>query len=954
VVKSLTLLLCLCAGMLSAQTQANTGQMEGHVADPAGAAVANATIRIRNMDTNQARELKTDEAGFYRAALLQIGTYEMAVEAAGFAVYRQAPIELSTGQILTVNPRLALSATQQEVTVTADAALIETAQVSTTRAVNQVDVENLPNLSRSELNFAFLQPFVNGNRPREYEAPRIDFGGLSRRVNFQVDGFQNSTAQQKAFRVIIFSTAALQETQIASFGTGAESGRTGGGVVNNIIRSGTNQFHGQFTWWTSRDGANARPFGAREGIKPSGNVWVGAVGGPIQRDRLFFFASYEASKRAFPQSLGFTSDAAKANAALLGFTREEVDVLPSTFNPQLWLAKLDWRPNEKHAFALRGNTFRELFAARDPGGLTVLSSSNGAIFNEAAVAFSWTASLSPTTVSEVRTQLSDRFTRRRPVVEPTASTLPRTIVSGVATFGYPSGLTANREKIAEWSGNVTRQVSQHQVKGGFNAVLSPLNYEDQLMPSFTFGGLSASGPRPAVTAIQHYLWTREGRIDPATNRPFTYTQLSLGLGERLLRYHQVYYGLYLQDQWRATRNLTFDYGVRWETVAPPEADQTSPFELSRQFPRDNNNIAPRVGLAWAPRGSTKTVLRASYGLHYDSPQGNYYRNALTSNAQRQLSIQIAGSAAGAPVYPDYPTSVAGLTTVRSSLSVIDPNLAWMYVHQAQAAVQREISRNTSVTVTWAFTKGTKIPVSQNINLAPATGLLPDGRPLYSSARIDPRFNNISMITAGGNSNYNGLGVNLNRRFRKGYQFNLSYTWSHALDNAPEAGIAGGSEQPQDTFNRRAEYGNSLADVRHVLNGSAVFRPAFRNRILNNNQFSAFFFARSGTTFDYRAGTDLNRDSVNNDRPNFVGRNVGKGPASYQFDARYSRIIPLKDRMKLQLNVEAANLLNHPVPDSTNGFINRTFGTAAEPVRTFRDIIAYHEMRRLQFGLRFDF
>jgi hypothetical protein len=212
-----------------------------------------------------------------------------------------------------------------------------------------------------------------------------------------------------------------------------------------------------------------------------------------------------------------------------------------------------------------------------------------------------------------------------------------------------------------------------------------------------------------------------------------------------------------------------------------------------------------------------------------------------------------------------------------------------------------------------------------------------------------------MITAAGNSNYNGLGVNLNKRFRRGYQFNLSYTWSHALDNAPEAGIAGGSEQPQDTFNRRAEYGNSLTDVRHVLNGSAVVRPRFKNKVLDNNQLAVFFFSRSGTTFDIRSGTDLNRDSVNNDRPPFFGRNAGKGPSSYQFDVRYSRFFRLpRENVRAQFTAEAANVLNHPLPDNTTTAINRTWGTGVTPVATFRDIVAYHEMRRIQLGVRVDF
>jgi hypothetical protein len=952
----------LTAATASAQTQANTGQIEGTVLDPSGAGVPGAGVSILNTDTNQVRRVTSDARGFYRAPFLQIGAYEISVESPLFAPYRRSGITLKTGEMLTINPQLALAGRQQEVTVEATASIVETSRSHLSRAVNEIDVSELPNLSSSELNFAFLQPFVSGDPPREYEAPRLDFGGLSRRLNYQVDGFQNSTAQQKAFRVIIFPTVALQETQIASYGATAESGRTGGpGVVNNIIKSGTNEFHGTLRFNTYRKSLNALPYGSLPGNEPSGETWAGALGGPIVKDRLFFFLAYERSDRAFPESLGFTSEAARANLAQLGFTGKEVDVLPSTFDPKLWLLKLDWKPSPAHGLALRGNTFREFFAARDPGGTTVLSSSNGATFNEGAGALAWTWLPSSSAVNQFRAQLADRLTRRKPVVEPGPTTPPRTVISGVATFGYPSGLTSNREKIIELSDNLTWQKGPHQLKAGFNIIHSPLKFEDQLIPTFTFGGLAATPQRGAVTALENYLNARAGLIDPTTGRPYTYTQLSVAFGEPIMTYSMRYYGIYAQDEWRARPGLTLSYGLRWETVAPPAPDETSPHELSRQFRQDRNNVGPRLGFAWAPRGSERTVVRGSYGLHFDAPQGNYYRDVLLQNGQRQFTATISGAAAGAPAYPSVPTSPAGLTTARSSITVMDPELEWMYVHQAQLSVERALTPDLSLGMSYAFTKGTKIPIIVNVNLAPPVGALSDGRNLYSSARLDARFNNINMITAAGNSNYNGLGVNLQKRFgNRGHpllrdlQFNLAYTWSHALDNAPESGIGGGSELPQDSFDRRADYGNALADVRHVLNASAVFRPRATNKLLDDNQLSLILFARSGNSFDVRAGTDLNRDSVNNDRPPFVGRNSHKGPGSVQLDMRYTRFFRIGKRYRMQLLVEAANLLNTPNPDSTNAAVNRTWGTGEQPVATFGEVIRYREMRRVQLGARLDF
>lgn len=959
----LVLLVCMLgATSASAQTQANTGQIEGVVTDSSGGVLPGAIVSVRHAETNQAREAITDGRGFYRASLLQIGPYVLTVKLASFAPFERRGITLSTGQVLSVDVRLQPASMQEEVTVVADADMVEGSRIAQSRAVNETDIAELPNLSSSELNFAFLQPFVSGDPPREYEAPRIDAGGLNKRLSYQVDGFQNSTAQQKAFRVIIFSTAALQETQISSYGNTAENGRTGGpSVVNNIIKSGTNEVRGQVRFQTSRKAFNSLPYGSLPGNEPDGNTFVGNIGGPLRKDRLFYFLNYEASRRAFPRSLGFRTDASRANAARLGFTGAEVDVLPSNFNPQLWLLKLDWQAADTQRFSLRANTFREFFAARDPGGTTVLSSSNGATFNEAAFAGSWTSVLSSRAVNQVRAQVADRQSRRRPVVAPGPNTLPRTVVSGVATFGYPSGLTANREQIVELSDDLSYAAGSHQFKTGFNVVHSPLKFEDHLLPTFTFGGLTAAGGRGAVSAIDNYMNTLAGLIDPATRRPYTYTELSMTFGERVLEYAMTYYGAYVQDEWRLRPDLTVTAGLRWETLALPEPAPSSPHELSRQFRADRNNLAPRAGFAWTPRGSSRMAVRGSYGLYFDAPQGNYYRDVLSQNGQRQFTATISGRSADAPVYPNVPASPAALTATRSSLRVMDPEFEWMSVQQGSLAVERALTDDVLLTVSYAHTRARGIPVQINTNLAPSIGQLADGRSLYSAARVDARFNNITMITPLGRLRYHGLGVNLNKRFGRGgpallrdLQFNTAWTWSHALDNAPEAGISGGSEFPQDSNNLEGEWGNALSDVRHTLNASLVYRPRARHWLLDNNQLSLLLFSRGGNVYDVRAGTDLNRDSVNNDRPLFIARNTGRGPASVQVDARYARFVRFGGVRRLQLFVEGANVFNRVNPASSNGAVNRVFGTGATPVASFGDVISFREMRRVQIGARFDF
>ncbi|WP_162180036.1 TonB-dependent receptor [Bryobacter aggregatus] len=919
-----------------AQTQSNTGQIDGRVRDAQGALLVAAQISLRNLDTNFQRELQTDEEGRYLVPFLPIGEYEVTIAAEGFARYRMTGVTLSTGQLVTLEHRLNLVSAHQTITLPGESPMVEVAQSSSSRALTAVDIRNLPNLARNELQFSLLQPFINANRPREYEAPRFDIGGLARRVNFQIDGFENTTSQQKSYRVTRLGPTSVDETQIMTFGANAEYGRTGGGVINNITRSGTNTLHGQFEYLVSRTGFNAVPFRSAGAVKPYADIGAFGVGGALRRDKLFYFVSNETSRRAFPLPLGFTDPAARAQVVSLGFTEKDIDLLPSQFNPTLWLVRLDYQPLDRHTITFRANTYREFNEAQSPGGTTVLSSSAGALTNTYALAAMWNWLITPSLTHEFRTQLADRYSRRTPYLTPNADTLPTTILSGVVSFGYPDHLSANRERIEEFSDNISFHRSTHLLKAGVNLVRSPVMYDDSLNPVFLFAGTSD------LTPLEQYLRTIKREIDPSTGRRYSYTQLTLSFGKPRLEYQQTYLGGYVQDSWRLRPNLTLNYGLRYETMYVPSAPANAPHPLSRQIPSDRYNFAPRLGLAWSPRGNPRMAFRLSYGVHFDAPSGNAFRDSLIENSVNEVSVEIAGDSPGSPNYPFYPRVNSGSVRVKPSLSVISPDFQWMTVHQFQVGVVREIAHDLSVTITAAGLHGSKIPVLQNINLDPVSSLPPlaDGRTVYGARRLDPNFNNIMELTSAGNSNYHALGIQVLKRFRNALQFNVSYTWSHSLDNAPENGVSGGSEQPQDTYNRRAEYGNSITDVRHVLNASSVAR-------WRGFQLATFLFARSGTTYDVRAGADLNRDSVANDRPLFYGRNVGKGPASMQMDARLSRFLSMErvwPRAKAEVFAESANLFNSPIPDSTNAFLNRTNFT----------ILSWHEMRRVQLGFRFLF
>ena len=226
-----------------------------------------------------------------------------------------------------------------------------------------------------------------------------------------------------------------------------------------------------------------------------------------------------------------------------------------------------------------------------------------------------------------------------------------------------------------------------------------------------------------------------------------------------------------------------------------------------------------------------------------------------------------------------------------------------------------------VSGSYLYTKGTHLPVYRNINLVPSGAYLADGRPIFStSARVYQGFNNILSAESVGNSNYNALNMTLQKRCGRACQLYATYTWSHAIDDAPEQNNIDSSNFLSDPTNRRRDRANSLTDKRHVFNMTGVFLPEFHishgfaNRILNGNQLSLTIQAASGDLFNIGSNRQLNLDSSEPaafQRPLFIGRNTFRAPAVFELNARYSRFFPIAERYILEFLAETTNLTNTP-------------------------------------------
>ena len=398
----------------------------------------------------------------------------------------------------------------------------------------------------------------------------------------------------------------------------------------------------------------------------------------------------------------------------------------------------------------------------------------------------------------------------------------------------------------------------------------------------------------------------------------TYASFIQTVGEPSMEYNSLFSGLYAQDTWKPRANITVTYGVRYDVYRPPNANENSPFEYSRKFRTDKNNIAPRLGVAI---GHGKTVIRASGGVFYDPFQTDLYRRALLNNGTPAFFA--ISAIPQLPFAPAFPTVFSGLPqgfpSTLQDITSVSPDFSSLYSVNANVSITREIARDLALTATCLFTRGNRLPVIRNINLVPSGQQLADGQPIFGSGRVFPGFGNILAAESVGQSVYNGLNLTLTKRFSRGFEMFATYTWSHAIDDAPEQNnIDSPSFLLSDPTNRRRDRGNSLSDRRHAFNGNLVYTPAFQggNRALrylvNGNLFAVIATIQSGDVFNMGSNRVLNGDPLTSSafqRPLFIGRNTLRAPRMSEFNIRYSRLFPLGERMKLEFIAESTNVFN---------------------------------------------
>jgi len=956
-VSALLLVLAVGVAPAIAQSQAANGSIEGTILDVSGAALPGVTVTVHNVETGAQRVVVTNASGVYRALLLPLGSYRIVAELTGFKKHEQTGVTLGAGQAAVINVTLGVGDVSELISVTADTPVVDPGKIDIGRNLNEREVKNLPLVSRNPYNFALLQPGVTGFENQEFGVPRFSANGTLLRINYQIDGNTNTQKDRAGLRLLPVSEVMVREVKVVTSGYAPEFGQTTGLVYNAITPSGTNTFKGSASYRFRRKDFAAFPFffqGPRtDERKPETktDTYTAELGGPVLKDKLHFFGGFESTARDLSSQRVITIT--PANAAALGLDTQP-SIFPTEQTARFYIGKGDWTINPAHRLTARYIGFRN-DSPNNPNNFTGLTSTDLSVdFLDAmdSTAAQLVSSFGNNRLNELRVQYAARHQSRTP--NDLSGTGPSILVSGVAGFGGPFSNTAEagfdfKQGIWQVVDNFTFIRANHSYKFGFDLQHVADTRTSALQFLYTF------------PSIQAYNDARSGV------NPKSYTSVQQLLGDPNFEMNSNLYSFFVQDDWRLSQNVKLLYGVRYDLYDYPTADATAPFSYSQNYPIDKNNWGPRVGVSWAL--DPKTVVRASTGLMFDQPLLAIFENAIQQNGLPvRFTANLAPAAANSPNFPN-PVSTA--SPPRQTIFASDPDFATARTFQNNVQVDRQLGNDFAAQLGFIYVKGYNLPVVTNINPINPVRVLVDGRPVFSATtaadtRLDSRFNQINVVQSIGDSDYKALTVNLSKRFTKGYQFDLTYTYGKGEDNAPITSTLAvqGDDGRSDPTSLDRDLGPNVLDQRHSFAGSIVATPEWKgdNAVLrglfNNNQIGILLQFNSGLPFNVRSNLDLNNDGILADRPLDVARNSYYLPVRYNTDLRYSRFVPIAGRYRAEVVAEFKNVFN-VVQTSA---VNRVLATNADGVPAtslpasadgFTPTGGY-EQRQFQLGFKLSF
>lgn len=855
--------LLICAS-INVCAQTSRGTVSGVVKDSAGAVIVGASVVLTNAETGVPRTTITNDEGFYRFDAVDLGIYNAKITAPGFGEVIKNHIRVEANQIADIPVELEPGTQQVTVSVTSETgALLQTEAPVRGGNVNTLQITELPFFTRNPVSLALTLPGVTTNRNSQGSSTFSVNGARGRSNNFLIDGTENNDISVAGQAFSITNPDSVQEVSVQTSNYDAEFGRAGGAVVNTITKSGGNDFHGTLStlYDSTRDDAitsslSRDPRIVKRGRLDSGteNFFTGTFGGPIIRNRTFFFGSYQEDRQRSTSSTQLTTPTAAGRARLRQLfpvgTNANVDLLlsatentvapiaqsslsldqtgaplsrgaiefgtffrvfPAPVLDRQWMVKVDHKINENNQLSGRFISDRSRTAfggAAEFEGFDVDSIARTYNF-----LLSETHVFSPTLTNEARLAYN-RILLQFPLQDPNgpAATLPRIVVSSISPLGlnpnFPQGRIANNYTIQD---TLTKIVGKHTFRAGVDFLRQ---ISTQAAPFFARGQLTyAAGG--GFTSFANFVDNFGGSTSGNARRD---------IGSAIYFPSLFRTAVFFQDRWNVSSALTLTLGVRYENFGTPintirtpaftglfnvdPVTRKGPWSEPNKVSADNNNFAPTIGFAYSPSfengmlgrllGNRKSVIRGGYQIGYDSFFNNIASNAAVSSpniiASLFTSAVNASNPRGTPNFSARLPTTADALTPLSSQTLVAPNLVNPYYQRWSLGIQRELPLNLVVDVSYVGSKGTKLLVNEDANplVRAELRVTPPGVTTGLSGRLDNLQGPRSVRTNGGSSIYHSGQLNVLRRFTNNFTITGSYTWAKLIDNGSEVFAQTGS------------------------------------------------------------------------------------------------------------------------------------------------------------------
>ncbi len=858
---------------VAAYSQVTTATISGTVNDSTGAVIPGATVALRHVDTGRSRTVSTGTEGRYSAAQLSVGSYEVTAESAGFQTVVRTGVTLTVGREFVVDFTLQVGAVAERITVTGEAPLVETTSATVTGLVTERAIRELPLNGRDFSQLMLLQEgVVNIADANIFENPgvslgkRINVSGARATANsWLLDGTDIVAPMEQSPASVqgqLLGVDTVREFQVITSNASAEYGRAAGAVVNAITKSGTNELHGTVFEFLRNSKLDAKNFfdPLDQSIPPfRRNQFGGVLGGPIKRDRMFFFGSYEGLReRLGVPHVGNVPTAAARQGELLGTTVDVADEV----KPYLNLYPLpNGREFTNPATGLPTGVGEFLNPVSRPtredyfmGKMDWVSSDSDNLF--VRYTFDDSIRLDPEALNLFRTELTTRtqfFTfEENHIFSPTLLNVFRFAFNRTRTTGTSEQIS-DIDPALGWVPGVAFGASGQLNVGGLTLVggIGPLPkiYRQNLW-QFTNNMTHSRGTHTLKWGADHK-WIQNNMFSCVfqsgnyvfdnltrflTSEPNNFTSFT-NVGTCTRNYRQTIFGTFIQDEWRARPNLTVNLGVRYEMwthvkelngrLANLRFLDDPEMTIGDNFKNPSFlNFAPRLGVAWDPWGDGKTSIKAGFGMFHEplmfaiyshtNLRGPFYVDATASRAGDGLTFPN-----GFDFVKQQPGQPLQDLLRRLNVQTIDFDIGSPTTLQFNFMLQRELTSSLALKAGYVGSHGYHLV--RLVNPCISTPVIEDGRKRFTAGAPSDcravRTMSAGRIKTDANSSYNSLQLGLTQRYSSGLQFQVAYTWSRLINDAEGRWDIFGTQglgNAQDPFDRGAERGLGAPDIRHNI------------------------------------------------------------------------------------------------------------------------------------------